>query len=73
MGDLLDKIRWLNSHIEWVEFRFDVPANYTCSGSGCWATVTYNFNSGNPTDRTTWGARINGTPIHLLNETTPSS
>lgn len=58
---------------EWVEFRFDVPADYTCSGNGCWATVTYNFNSGNPTDRTTWGARINGTPIHLLNETTPSS
>ncbi|MFV2000321.1 MAG: pilus assembly protein TadG-related protein [Acidimicrobiia bacterium] len=58
---------------EWVEFLFDIPPNYTCSGSGCWATVTYNFNGGSPTDRTTWGARINGTPIHLLNENTPSS
>lgn len=56
---------------EWVEFLFDIPADYTCSGAACWATVTYNFNGGNPTDRTTWGARINGTPIHLLDESTP--
>jgi len=54
----------------WVEFLFDVPADYTCPGS-CWATVSYNFTGGSPTDRTTWGARINGTPIHLLNENTP--
>ncbi|MCL1595723.1 MAG: pilus assembly protein TadG-related protein [Actinomycetia bacterium] len=58
---------------QWVEFLFDIPPGYTCSGSGCWATVTYNFNGGSPTDRTTWGARLNGTPIHLLNESTPSS
>lgn len=55
----------------WVEFLFDVPPNHTCSGAECWASVTYNFTGGNPTDRTTWGARINGTPIHLLRENTP--
>jgi hypothetical protein len=55
----------------WVEFLFDVPPGHTCSGAGCWATVTYNFTGGSPTDRTTWGARINGTPIHLLRENTP--
>lgn len=57
---------------EWVEFLFDVPTSHSCSGSGCWATVTYNFTGGSPTDRTTWGARINGTPIHLLRDTTPA-
>jgi Flp pilus assembly protein TadG len=57
----------------WVEFLFDVPAGHSCSGSACWATVTYNFTGGDPTDRTTWGARINGTPLHLLNENAPSS
>ncbi len=56
---------------EWVEFLFDVPAGYTCPASGCWGKVTYNFTGGSPTDRTTWGARINGTPLHLLNENTP--
>ncbi|MCL1600255.1 MAG: pilus assembly protein TadG-related protein [Actinomycetia bacterium] len=56
----------------WVEFLFDVPPNHTCSGAGCWATVTYNFTGGSPTDRTTWGARINGTPIHLLRDSTPA-
>jgi hypothetical protein len=56
---------------EWVEFLFDVPTNHSCSGSRCWAKVTYNFTGGSPTDRTTWGARINGTPIHLLRDSTP--
>ena len=57
---------------EWVEFKFEIPPNFTCSDPNCWGTVTYTFAGGNPTDRTTWGARINGTPIHLLNESTPS-
>jgi hypothetical protein len=49
---------------EWLDFKFDVPANYTCPATGCWATVRYGF-SGTTTDRTTWSARINGGPIHL--------
>ena len=57
---------------EWVEFKFDIPPDFTCTDPNCWATVTYTFSSGSPTDRTTWGARLNGTPIHLLNESTPS-
>ena len=57
---------------EWVEFKFEIPADFTCSDPNCWGTVTYTFAGGSPTDRTTWGARINGTPIHLLNESTPS-
>jgi len=60
---------------EWVEFLFDIPPlpTYSCSGSACWATIRYTFSGGTPVDRTTWGARINGTPVHLLNESTPSS
>jgi len=55
---------------QWVEFAFQVPSDYTCTS--CWINVNYAFSSGNPTDRTTWGARINGTPIHLLPDSTPS-
>jgi hypothetical protein len=48
-----------------------VPPTHSCSGAACWAKVKYNFTGGSPTDRTTWGARINGTPIHLLRDSTP--
>jgi hypothetical protein len=57
---------------EWVEFLFDVPPNHSCNGAACWATVTYNFTGGSPTDRKTWGARSNETPIHLLRDSTPA-
>ncbi len=51
---------------EWVEFRYDVPDSYLCTGD-CWITVDYNFAaSASVTERTTWAARINGQPIHLL-------
>jgi hypothetical protein len=50
---------------EWLDFRFDVPPSYTCSGSACWSFVEYNF-PGVPHDRTTWSATINGQPIHLI-------
>jgi hypothetical protein len=56
---------------QWVEFLFDVDPKHSCSGSACWARVRYNFTGGSPTDRTTWGARINGTPLHLLRDSTP--
>ena len=58
---------------EWVEFAFDIPSSHTCSGQGCWATVTYVFSRGTPYDRTTWSARLNGTPVHLISENTPLS
>ena len=48
---------------KWLEFRFDVPPDYTCSD--CWVNVSYGV-SGGITDRTTWSARINGQPIHLV-------
>ena len=54
---------------EWLEFRFDIPNDYTCSGgaNSCWIITDYNFAAGaNVTERTTWTARINGAPIHLL-------
>jgi len=50
---------------EWLDFRFDVPASYTCTGAACWSFVEYNF-PGVPHDRTTWSATINGQPIHLI-------
>ena len=50
---------------QWVDFRFQVPPAHSCSGSACWSTVRYGF-SGSTTDRTTWTARINGGPVHLL-------
>ena len=51
---------------EWVEFRWDVPDTYTCA-SDCWVNVDYDFPAGSqPNERTTWAARINGQPIHLL-------
>jgi hypothetical protein len=56
---------------QWVEFVFDIPADHDCSDPNCWADVTYVFSSGTPTDRTTWSARLNGTPIHLIQENTP--
>jgi hypothetical protein len=56
----------------WVEFVFDIPTDHACIDPECWATVTYVFSSGEPVDRTTWSARLNGTPIHLISESTPT-
>ena len=51
---------------QWVEFRRDIPDSYTCA-IDCWVNVDYDFPPGsNPNERTTWAARINGQPIHLL-------
>jgi hypothetical protein len=57
----------------YVEFRFDVPSTYTCpagdgsspSSPGCWIFVSYGVSAG-ITDRTTWSAKVDGQPIHLL-------
>ena len=50
---------------EWLDFKFDVPPDYTCSGGDCWIYVSYAVSSG-ITDRTTWTASVNGQPIHLV-------
>ena len=50
---------------QWVDFKFNIPAGHSCSGDACWSTVRYGF-SGSTTDRTTWAARINGGPVHLV-------
>ena len=50
----------------WVDVRFDVPDAYVCL-VGCWVTVDYALSAGaNVSERTTWTARINGLPTHLL-------
>ena len=50
---------------QWVEFRWDVADAYVCT-IDCWVTVDYDFGGSVPTERTTWAARINGQPIHLI-------
>lgn len=49
---------------DWVRFRFQIPATHSCSGNACWVYTEYSVD--NPTERTTWSAKINGTPIHLI-------
>lgn len=50
---------------EWIEVRFDIPDSHSCSGNACWSSVYYNF-AGGAHDRTTWTAKVNGQPVHLL-------
>lgn len=50
---------------EWIDFAFEIPPDFTCTGQACWATVQYNL-PGQPHDRTTWTAFIDGQPIHLI-------
>ena len=51
---------------QWVDFKFDVPAAWTCP-TDCWMDIDYGFAAGaNVTERTTWVARVNGEPIHLI-------
>jgi hypothetical protein len=49
---------------DWVKFRFQIPATHSCSGDACWVYTEYSVD--NPTERTTWAAEINGTPVHLM-------
>jgi hypothetical protein len=50
---------------QWLDFKFNIPPDYTCSGQACWAKVKLTLNSSNPVDTTTWAAAINGTTVHL--------
>ncbi len=47
----------------------DIPLDgYTCnpSGTGCWWRVHIETSSGAAHDRTTWGARVSGDPVRLV-------
>lgn len=51
---------------QWVVATVDLPAGYSCGGN-CWWRVRYTPNStGTVTDRTTWGVRVVGGPVHLV-------
>jgi hypothetical protein len=49
---------------DWLDFKFDIPPDYTCSGQACWGKVKLILADA-PFDTTTWAASINGTPVHL--------
>lgn len=54
-----------------LTFRIPLPAGYSCTpgvGDGCWWKVRYKYGVPGvvPADTTTWAARIEGNPIHLV-------
>lgn len=50
---------------DWLDLRFQIPPNHSCSGADCWSVVRYDLVGGSVGERTTWTATINGTPVHL--------
>ena len=61
-----------NGH--WVTMRVSIPPDYTCQPginpetdpNSCWWGIRYSFSGGGqPTDTTTWQARIEGNPLQL--------
>jgi hypothetical protein len=52
-----------NGH--YVQLSIDLPSNYLTSYSQYWWKIRYTFTSGSVTDRTTWGVRVLGNPVHL--------
>jgi len=65
VGECYQNISPQEHNNEWLDFRIEIPGDYTCTGQDCWAWIRYAF-GGATTDRTTWTARINGQPIHLV-------
>lgn len=56
---------------KWLTIEIPLADGYDCdpdSATGCWWRVSYDFGSGEPTDRTTWAARIIGDPVHLVED-----
>ena len=47
-----------------IKVRIALPSDYTC-GADCWWKVRYNYPDG-ASDTTTWSARIEGNPVHLV-------
>lgn len=51
---------------QWIQLVVDLPPTYSCS-THCWWKVRYTPETGVPvTDRTTWGVRIVGGPVRLV-------
>ncbi len=50
---------------QWLVLTLDLPTTYSC-GANCWWKVRYTPVSGGiVADRTTWGVRVIGDPVHL--------
>jgi hypothetical protein len=52
----------------WLYLTIPIPDTYTCDPAvtdDCWWKVSI-YNMSNPTDRTTWSARISGDPVRLV-------
>jgi Flp pilus assembly protein TadG len=52
-----------NGH--YVQLSIDLPGDYATAYSQYWWKIRYTFTSGSVTDRTTWGVRVLGNPVHL--------
>jgi hypothetical protein len=54
---------------KFVELTIELPANYASNASyqsaGWWWKIQYNTSTSSVTDRTTWGVRVIGDPVHL--------
>ena len=57
---------------DWLEIVVSIPPGYTCDPTAdpstpndCWWKIHYTY-AGSVNDRTTWGAKIVGNPIHLV-------
>ncbi len=54
---------------KFVELTIQIPGNYASNSAfqnaGWWWKIQYNTDSGSVTDRTTWGVRVIGDPVHL--------
>ena len=53
---------------EWLYVSIPIPSSYTCdpnSATGCWWKIRIT-SANQPTDRTTWAARITGDPVRLV-------
>lgn len=62
-GDPTDCVKYNG---KFLEVRFDLTG-YSCTlGTDCYWVVDYNYDGPTVSDRTTWGIRVAGQPIHLL-------
>jgi hypothetical protein len=50
---------------KYVQLSIDLPGNYGASYTQYWWKIRYKFLSSGVTDRTTWGVRVLGNPVHL--------
>ena len=50
---------------KYVQLSIDLPGNYGASLTQYWWKIRYKFLSSGVTDRTTWGVRVLGNPVHL--------